>query len=149
MTRPGTMLRARIWPLLVLALVAVACRSIAGVDESACVGRLDTPWCRMTDAELAAAVDSAGGRVFVGFKDANEAAGVDNRGRVLASDTAVAAGKLFLRSMRIDITFEFIDMPSVVARMAGAQVSKVRANPYVEYIEPIFPGTLFSRAGAP
>lgn len=127
--------------LIGLAILLTACRSITA-DDSRCVGRSNTPWCRMTDAELAAAVDSAGGRVFIGFKDAGEAAGVDEKGRVLASDAAVAAGKSLLRSLKIEMTFEFVDMPSVVARMPGSLVSRVRANSYIEYIEPIFPGTL-------
>src|SRR5882762_5342679 len=38
--------------------------------------RDDTPWRRMTDAELAGRVAEAGGRVFIGFKDPGASAGV-------------------------------------------------------------------------
>jgi hypothetical protein len=99
----------------------------------------------MNDAELAAAVDSAGGRVFVGFKDPDASAGVDEQGRVLASNASIVAGKAYLQKLDIVITWEPVDMPHVAARMPGKLVSQVRANPYIEYIEPIFPGTYAGR----
>lgn len=133
---------ARTSATIALAAVTAGCEApITVVQQEHCVGRRDTPWCPMSDAELAAAVDSAGGRVFIGFRDPDENAGVTELGEVLASDASVAAGKALLRSLKIEITFEFELTPSVVARMPGALVRQVRANPYIEYIEPIFPGT--------
>jgi len=78
--------------LLAMAFVVLAaCNSPLAVD---CTGRRDTPWCRMSDAELAAAITEAGGRVFIGFKDPGAAAGVDEYGRVLVSDSVVARAKV-------------------------------------------------------
>lgn len=94
----------------------------------------------MSDAELAAKIDEAKGRVFVGFKDAFAAAGVEEFGLVLASDSAVAAGKALLRALGITITFEFIKTPAVVAHMPSALLGQLRRHPLIEYVEPIFPG---------
>lgn len=94
----------------------------------------------MTDAELAGKIAEAGGRVFIGFKDAGALAGVDEVGRVLASALAVAAAKAELRALGVGIEFEFIDMPTVVARMPTALLGQIRQNPLIEYVEPIFPG---------
>lgn len=106
--------------------------------------RTDTPWRQMTDAELAGKIAEAGGRVFIGFKDVDAAAGVDEAGRVLASASAVAAAKTELHRLGVEIESEFIDMPSVVARMpAGMPITllgQLRRNPLIEYIEPILPG---------
>lgn len=94
----------------------------------------------MTDAQLGANVAEAGGRVFIGFKDAHAVAGVEEFGLVLASASAVAAAKAQLRGLGVGIDFEFIDMPTVVARMPAGLVGQLRQNPLIEYIEPIFPG---------
>ena len=91
--------------------------------------RTDTPWRRMTDTELAGQIERAGGRVFIGFKDENAAAGVDPAGRVLASRSAIAAGKAAIRAMGVEFEMEFIDMPTVVARMSAARLPELRRNP--------------------
>lgn len=98
------------------------------------------PWRQMTDAELAAKITDAGGRVFIGFKDPDSAAGVDEAGRVLASPSSVAAGKAELRAVGIEILFEFSDMPMVVAQMSAALLPAIRRHPLVDYVEPILPG---------
>ncbi|HUF29777.1 MAG TPA: S8 family serine peptidase [Gemmatimonadaceae bacterium] len=94
----------------------------------------------MSDAELASKISEAGGRVFIGFKDPGLVGGVDERGRVRASAASVVAAKAELRALGVAIVFEFIDMPTVVARMSAALLPQLRQNPLVEYIEPIFPG---------
>ena len=103
--------------------------------------RDDTPWRRMTDTELAAKVAEAGGRVFIGFKDPGAGAGVDESGRVLVSRPNVAAAKARLRALGLDFEIEFVDMPAVVTRIPPGLVAHLRANPLIEYVEPIFPGT--------
>lgn len=103
--------------------------------------RTDTPWRRMSDADLAAKVAGAHGRVFIGFKDPDATAGVDEIGRVLASRSSIAAAKALLRQQGIPLEFEFIDMPAVVARIPATAVTGLRHHPLIEYIEPIFPGT--------
>ena len=75
--------------------------------------RMDTPWRRMSDTELAAKISEAGGRVFIGFKDPQASAGVDETGRVLATPASVTSAKAQLRALGIRIEFEFSDMPSV------------------------------------
>lgn len=94
----------------------------------------------MNDAELAAKVAEADGRVFIGFKDSEASAGVDETGRVLVSSASVAASKARLRALGLEFEIEFIDMPTVVTRIPSGLVAELRANPLIEYIEPIFPG---------
>lgn len=103
-------------------------------------GRMDTPWRRMSDTELASKISEASGRVFIGFKDPGTAMGVDERGRVRTTAASVALAKEQLLALGIQISFEFIDMPTVVARMPAALLSEVRQHPLIEYVEPIFPG---------
>ncbi len=103
--------------------------------------RSDTPWQRMTDAELAAQIEKAGGRVFIGFKDEGATAGVDETGRVLASRSSVVEGKAVIRAMGVEIEMEFSDIPAVVGRMSAARLPELRHHPLIDYVEPIFPGT--------
>jgi hypothetical protein len=99
----------------------------------------------MSDSELAAKITEAGGRVFIGFKASGAAAGVDERGRVLVGAGVVADAKSQLRALGVILDFEFIDMPSVVARMSAMLLPQIRQNPEVEYVEPIFPGVFASQ----
>jgi len=94
----------------------------------------------MTDAELATKTAEAGGRVFIGFKDSNAVAGVDETGGVLASTSSVAAAKVRLRALGAVLEFEFTDMPTVIARISSSLVPELRHDALIEYIEPIFPG---------
>jgi len=107
--------------------------------------RTDTPWRRMTNAELSAKIAQADGGVFIGFKDPTAVAGVDEAGRVLANAFSVATGKQALRSLDVEITFEFVDMPMVLGRMAPSRLADVRSNPYIEYVEPLLPGTFLDQ----
>lgn len=102
--------------------------------------RMDTPWRLMSDTELAGKIAEASGRVFIGFKDPGTAMGVDERGRVRTTGASVALAKEHLLALGIQITFEFVDMPTVVAQMPAALLSQVRHHPLIEYVEPIFPG---------
>jgi subtilisin family serine protease len=103
--------------------------------------RRNTRWWKMTDAELAQAVESAGGRVFIGFKEASAEGGVDNRGRVLTSAGVVRSIKEHLRSLNVAIEWESkSSMPMVGAKIPVALVASLRAHPNIDYIEPIFPG---------
>lgn len=138
---------------IALAVVLSACGDSMPTPPTAVSGRLpiaqqrqgpsrtDTPWRGMTDAELSAKVAEAQGKVFIGFKDPTAAAGVDEAGRVLASASSLVAAKAQVRALGIEITYEFVDMPMVLARMPTALLSQLRQNPLIEYVEPIFPGT--------
>jgi hypothetical protein len=81
--------------------------------------RKDTPWRKMSDAALAAAVDEKQGRVAIGFKDAQATDGVDNRGAVLASPAARTEGLALLRTGGVRIMHEFRRIPAVIARTPG------------------------------
>ncbi len=108
--------------------------------------RKDTPWNRMTDAELVAAVKKVNGRVGIGFKDASSTDGVDERGRVLASPNAVAAGKAFLESLGVKLEYQFISIPAVMTTIDPALTPTIRHHPNVDYIEPLGTGTRDSGA---
>jgi subtilisin family serine protease len=95
----------------------------------------------MSDEVLARKAAEAHGRVFIGFKDPGTDAGVDEKGRVLASQSSIGAAKALLRQRGIPLEFEFLDMPAVIARIPTAAVADLRHHPLIEYIEPIFPGT--------
>jgi subtilisin len=99
--------------------------------------RWDSPWWRMSDAELTQKVQEAGGQVFIGFKEPGARGGVDDQGRVLVSGATVASGKAQLRARGIEIEMEFEDMPMVVARIPAALVTALRATPHVDYVEPV------------
>jgi subtilisin family serine protease len=107
--------------------------------------RKDTPWQRMTDSEMTRAVEEVGGRVLIGLKDPASDAGVDNRGRVLAATDAVLSAKAELGALGIDVDYEFEDFPVVVARIASTDVARLRASPYVDYLEPSAAGTWASQ----
>jgi hypothetical protein len=112
-------------------------QSIAG-----CTGRRDTPWCRMDDGELQVAIEQAGGRVFIGFRNPGASAGVDEQGHNLTSASVVADGKAWLRSIGVVIEFES-QLPYVAAQMEPSLLQQIRHKSFVEYVEPIFPGTFF------
>jgi hypothetical protein len=102
--------------------------------------RRDTPWRRMSNEDLARSVAEAGGRVAIGFKEPGAEEGVNDFGRVLVSPATVRAAKEDLR--RLGISFEIEDrlIPAVVARISPSLVATLRANPRVEYVEPIVMG---------
>jgi subtilisin len=102
--------------------------------------RYDAPWWYLTDAELSAAVAAADGRVAIGFKDPAARGGVDHAGRVVASAAAANAGKTFLRDLGLNVDFEFQLAPAVLLRVPPKLVPLIRANPRIDYIEPLLPG---------
>jgi len=129
--------------LLVLTFVVLtACDSPVSAN---CTGRRDTPWCKMSDGELADQIERAGGHVFIGFKDPGAAAGVDEYGNTLVSDSVVASGKAWLRSLGVVIESEFMYVPAVAAIMPARLLGKIRHNPVIEYVEPIFAGSFFHK----
>ncbi|HET9983411.1 MAG TPA: S8 family serine peptidase [Longimicrobiales bacterium] len=105
------------------------------------VSRRETPWFKMTDDELAAKVEEAGGRVFIGFKEPAAAGGVDERGRILVSAATVKSMKEDLRASGVSFYYEYDGLPAISAKVPVGMVKALRANPRVDYIEPIFPGT--------
>jgi hypothetical protein len=111
----------------------------------------------MNSVELAAKINEAGGRAFVGFKEITDGRGVDEMGRVLVSEGTVGAAKRAIRAAGVLIEKEFEYIPAVVVRIAPTALEHLGNNPMIEYIEPIFPGRYLSqdttwnvrRVGAP
>lgn len=102
--------------------------------------RYDAPWWYLSDAELTSAVAAADGRVGIGFKNPGDRGGVDERGQVLASPVVVAEGKQLLRNLGLGFRVEYELIPAVSLTMPSELVASLRADPRVDYIEPLFPG---------
>lgn len=102
--------------------------------------RWDAPWYSMSDEQLEEEVARANGRVFIGFKEADARAGVDDFGRVLASDRTVDVAKEFLRSLGLTLEREYGLIPAVVTTIPPSMAGALRSDPVIDYVEPIFPG---------
>lgn len=120
-------------------LVSLSQNSVPDVLQRQSGDRKDTPWQRMTDAQLTEAIAATRGRVIIGFKDATSTDGMDNNGRRLALSAAVALGKSFLRDLEVSIDFE-PDIPAVIATIDPELTATIRHNPSIDYIEPSSPG---------
>lgn len=114
---------------------------ITGEGNLVQVERKDTPWQRMSVAELSAAVSAAGGRVMIGFKDPAASDGVGPQGERLASPAAEVAGKAELARIGAEIQHEFQNMPGVVATISPGMVESLRNSPSIDYVEPSSQGT--------
>jgi hypothetical protein len=144
MKRCAVIVAAAVW----LAACAVTDLTDAGLAmESACEWETasrayDLPWNQLTDEQLYAEVRTACGRVLIGFKEAGQARGVDEKGVVLTSASTVEAMKELLRQSGVVIEHEY-DMPHVAARLEPTldRVRFLRHHPNSDYLEPIFPGT--------
>lgn len=101
---------------------------------------------RRQDAALIAAVEESGGVVSIGFKDAGSRRGVGERGEVLASDTAVATARAFLRDLGVTIVYEFALIPAVIAKIDPSLAPTIRRQPNVDYVEASTPGTFGTSA---
>ncbi|MBX3147855.1 MAG: hypothetical protein KF785_13895 [Gemmatimonadales bacterium] len=87
-------------------------------------------------SDLEAAVDRAGGRVAIGFKNPGEERGVSELGQVLTTPANVAQAKADLRALGLTFTYEFVRIPAVLATISSSQVGAILANPRVQYLEP-------------
>ncbi len=119
--------RAKSWALFITLSLAVAC---SGERTAPTVPELSNQ-----DAALVRAVEQAGGRVMIGFKNAGASRGVDAQGRVLASAASIAAGKAFLRTLELTIDYEFQKIPGVIVTIDPALVPTIRRHPNVDYLE--------------
>ena len=97
-----------------------------------------TPWISMSSAGIANAIGMVRGRAMIGFKDPDSVSGVDRTGRGIARAASVAAGKAKIKALGLSTLYEFKMLPAVVVQFAAtpALVDSLRANPYVDYIEP-------------
>lgn len=87
--------------------------------------RYDAPWWYLSDQDLATAVAAADGKVTIGFKDPEARGGVDSRGGMLASPSAVALAKEFLRGMDLTFEIEFELIPAVATTAAPELVATI------------------------
>ena len=135
-------------PLVLVATVAVQGRatpqailvtSTSGAQEEVRV----SPWDSLSDSALTSVIAEAGGRVGIGFKEAEAARGLDEDGRSTTSDSTVVRMKQWLRDQGIVITWESVLIPSVAATMQPEEtlVSRVRHHPNIDYLEPVLPGS--------
>jgi hypothetical protein len=101
------------------------------------------PWCRLTDEELRRAIERAGGRVGIGFKEARAPRLIGPRGPDAVSPEVVRRMKAYLRSRGVRITREDQLIPAVVATMPARLqlVRELRWHPNVDYLEPVVMGT--------
>ncbi|TVP60537.1 MAG: hypothetical protein EA351_00520 [Gemmatimonadales bacterium] len=99
--------------------------------------RWDSPWWGASDEQLESAVEAVGGRVSIGFKDPGAEAGVDTRGRLLASSSSVEDGLAMLVGRGARITYEYRIVPAVSAVIDPPEVRYLRAHPLVDYVEPV------------
>lgn len=136
------------WTPLALLCVLAACGEVPTSSEQPAkaavrqnppatedADRKDTPWQRMSDEELAAAIGRVQGRVLIGFKDSAAVGGVDNSGRVIASAEAVRNGRALVERLGGTVQYEFKRIPAVAATISSALVSELRKNPLVDYLE--------------
>lgn len=107
--------------------------------------RKDTPFSRMSDAELADAVTKARGRVVIGFREPGARDGVNARGEVLVSSERVSAAKISLRASGVAPVYECRKIPAVVATIDARQVAELRSQPWVDYLEPEVTGEYLSQ----
>ncbi len=98
--------------------------------------RYNTPWRSMSDVDFARAVDSARGRVSIGFKEPNRLQGVDDHGRSLVSDEAARQMTDSLERAGVRIRYRFQGQPTVLAVMDGERAAALRRNSRVDYVEP-------------
>jgi hypothetical protein len=100
------------------------------------------PWSELSTQELAALIQDANGRVFVGYKETNATSGVDGKGNNMTSDSTVQhmTALLLQHGAMIEWSYELI--PAVVAHIPTdvAFLTMLRDHPNVEYVEPIFGG---------
>jgi len=94
----------------------------------------------MSDEELRLAVERAGGRVFIRFKEARAPRLIGPRGPTAVSPEVIASMKAYLRGRGIRITREYQLEPAVVVATMPARlrlVRELRWHPNVDYLEPI------------
>lgn len=125
---------------------ALESRAVLLVDDLECevrpgaLTRWDTPWWEMSYEELTDTIRSAGGHVFIGFKDAGTRAGVNDCGRVLVSHATIAQGRALVQELGGVIRRDYEGAPYISASIPPDLVPVLRANPIIDYVEPIFPG---------
>ncbi len=133
---------SRLFPVALLALLA-GCGDVVDVT-TACTGtrQYTMAWAELSDGELQVEVARACGRVFIGFKEAGTARGVDPYGKVLTSPETFATMREYVVARGVEIESEGKLVPYIVGRVSWTDglVRELRHHPNVDYLEPIFPG---------
>ncbi|HET7632000.1 MAG TPA: hypothetical protein VFK16_06780 [Gemmatimonadaceae bacterium] len=93
----------------------------------------------MSDDSLAKRIAAVGGRVVIGVHEPNAPVALDEAARTPVSPATLEAAKTWMRSNGVNIGHEYKSVPAVVATINPNQVAALRANPRIEYVEPIEP----------
>lgn len=111
-------------------------------DPSTATRQFTAPWAELSDSQLRIEIERACGRVFVGFKEAQAARGVDAQGRSLTTQETVTRMKQYLIERGITVEWA-ADLPHVTGTMPPRLelVRELRDHPNVDYLEPVFPGS--------
>ncbi|MGD2153104.1 MAG: S8 family serine peptidase [Gemmatimonadales bacterium] len=109
-------------------------------EGAAPVEPVNTQWSRMSDEELTRAVEDANGRVFIGIKKPGAVRGVNTKGQVIVAAEVIADAKAALLARGLKLEREYRLIPAVVTTIAPQDVRSLRHLPFVDYLEPIFPG---------
>lgn len=107
--------------------------------------RKDTPHAKMSDVELAAAVEDAHGRVVIGFREPGQSDGVSARGLSLTSVGTTREAVRWLGTIGVKPIYEFKKIPAVVADISPTIISELRQQSWVDYIEPDIPGVYLTQ----
>lgn len=101
----------------------------------------------MSDAQLAGEIGKVQGRVMIGLKAPANSAGMDGLGQPLVDAATMAQGKAALKSLGLKFLYEFRNQPAVVADISAsaALIGVLRANLFVDYVEPDAKGGLLSQ----
>jgi hypothetical protein len=99
-----------------------------------------TVWKNMPDSQMNALLAAVGGRVVVGFKRPGHARGVTATGLNAVPDGEAVAFKAQVRALGLTIEREYDLIPAVVATVPAGALTRLRALPFIDYVEPLIPG---------
>lgn len=97
----------------------------------------------LSDAALLREIARVDGQVFVGFKEAGSARGVDELGRSLTSEATSQATKRMLLGVGMTFTWQASTIPAVAGTIPLDRklLALLRAHSNVDYIEPVTSGS--------
>jgi len=95
--------------------------------------------------ELAEEINDADGQGFIGFREPDQLAGVDDKGKVLVSDETVLCGKVKVQEMGVNILNEFRLTPVITAEIPSDPdlIIRLRNFALIDYVEPASTGEYY------
>jgi len=105
--------------------------------------RWDAPWWEMSDEDMADSLRATDGEVIISFKEPDQAAGVDLKGKVLVSNQTRDTGIEAITVLGAEILRKSKLHPSVFAKIPVniELISTLRNHPLVDIFEPNVTGT--------